>query len=168
MAAACAAAVQKLADLGAHVEAVDPGFEDPLDITCGLWFVGAWTLWNGLTPQQHAVADPDFKAEAQQGASYSALDVQRLNMRRGVLGSHLRQFMHHAAQGLPAPVRQGQVDGAALLKARPARVAPALKYFHGVPAPGQVQRQEGAHQPGPHHGEAFGGGGGGSGSGHRK
>ena len=93
VAAACAAAVQKLADLGAHVEAVDPGFEDPLDITCGLWFVGAWTLWNGLTPQQQAVADPDFRAEAQQGASYSALDVQRLNLRRGVLGSHLRQFM---------------------------------------------------------------------------
>ena len=42
------------------VEAVDPGFDDPLEITTGLWFTGAWTLWNTLTPEQQAVTDPDF------------------------------------------------------------------------------------------------------------
>jgi len=93
VAAACAAAVQVLADLGARVEAVDPGIDDPLDITCGLWFVGAWTLWSGLTPEQQAATDPDFATEAQRGSAYSALDVQRLNLRRGALGAHLRQFM---------------------------------------------------------------------------
>ncbi len=93
VAAACAAAVQKLAGLGAHVEAVDPGFEDPLAITCGLWYVGAWTLWNGLSAQQQAVTDPDFATQAQLGAAYSALDVSRLNLKRGALGSHMRQFM---------------------------------------------------------------------------
>ena len=93
VAAACAAAVQRLAELGAHVEAVDPGFEDPLDITTGLWFVGSWTLWNTLTAAQQAVTDPDFAAEAQLGSAYSALEVQRLNLRRGALGSHMRQFM---------------------------------------------------------------------------
>ena len=45
----CAKAVEDLRALGAHVEAVDPGFDDPLEITSGLWFVGAWTLWNTLT-----------------------------------------------------------------------------------------------------------------------
>jgi len=93
VAAACAAAVQQLAALGAHVEAVDPGFEDPLDITCGLWYAGAWTLWNGLSAEQQAVTDPDFAAQARLGAAYSALDVARLNLRRGALGSHMRQFM---------------------------------------------------------------------------
>jgi aspartyl-tRNA(Asn)/glutamyl-tRNA(Gln) amidotransferase subunit A len=93
VAAACAQAVQRLAELGAHVEAIDPGIEDPLEITCGLWFVGAWTLWNTLTAQQQAVTDPDFAAEAQLGAGFSALEVQRLVLRRGALGSHLRQFM---------------------------------------------------------------------------
>ena len=93
VAAACARAVQKLADLGAHVEAVDPGFEDPLDITCGLWFLGSWTLWNGLNAEQQALVDPDFQAEAQLGAGLSALDVARLNLRRGALGSQMRQFM---------------------------------------------------------------------------
>jgi aspartyl-tRNA(Asn)/glutamyl-tRNA(Gln) amidotransferase subunit A len=93
VAAACARAVDTLRELGAHVEAIDPGFEDPLEITCGLWFVGAWTLWNTLTPEQQKVADPDFIAEAELGAKVSALEVQRLNLRRGVLGSLMRQFM---------------------------------------------------------------------------
>jgi aspartyl-tRNA(Asn)/glutamyl-tRNA(Gln) amidotransferase subunit A len=93
VAAACERAVQLLADLGARVEAVDPGFDDPLEITTGLWFVGAWTLWNTLTPAQQAVTDPDFRAEAAFGERFSALEIQRLNLRRGALGSHMRQFM---------------------------------------------------------------------------
>ena len=93
VAAAVEAAVHQLEGAGAIVEAVDPGFEDPLDITTGLWFVGAWTVWNGLTPAQQAVTDPDFRAEAELGARLSALEVQRLNLRRGTLGSLMRQFM---------------------------------------------------------------------------
>jgi aspartyl-tRNA(Asn)/glutamyl-tRNA(Gln) amidotransferase subunit A len=93
IAAAVARAAALLAELGAEVDAVDPGFEDPLPITTGLWFVGAWTIWNTLTPAQQAVADPDFAAEAQLGSAYSALEVQRLVLARGALGSHMRQFM---------------------------------------------------------------------------
>jgi aspartyl-tRNA(Asn)/glutamyl-tRNA(Gln) amidotransferase subunit A len=93
VAAACAAAVRRLEELGAKVEAVDPGFEDPLEITTGLWFVGAWTIWNTLSAEQQAVTDPDFAAEAALGSAYSALDVQRLVLRRGALGAQMRQFM---------------------------------------------------------------------------
>lgn len=93
VAASCAAAVRDLERLGARVEAVDPGFEDPLEITCGLWFLGAWAIWNTLTPAQQAVTDPDFRAEAEIGATLGTLDVQRLHVRRGALGSHMRQFM---------------------------------------------------------------------------
>ncbi len=93
VAQAVAVAVRQLEDLGAHVEQIDPGFEDPLDITTGLWFVGAWTVWNTLTPEQQAVTDPDFRAEALLGQAYSALDVQRLHLRRGELGTAMRQFM---------------------------------------------------------------------------
>jgi aspartyl-tRNA(Asn)/glutamyl-tRNA(Gln) amidotransferase subunit A len=93
VASAVDAAVRQLESLGAIVEAVDPGFEDPLDITTGLWFVGAWTVWNTLTPQQQSLTDPDFRAQAELGAGYSALDVQRLHQRRGTLGSAMRQFM---------------------------------------------------------------------------
>jgi aspartyl-tRNA(Asn)/glutamyl-tRNA(Gln) amidotransferase subunit A len=93
IAAAVANAVKQLEALGAHVEQVDPGFEDPLDITTGLWFLGAYTVWTGLNAEQQALADPDFRAEAALGAQLSALQVQQLNQRRGVLGSHMRQFM---------------------------------------------------------------------------
>lgn len=93
VAAAVSAAVQVLVAAGAQVEAVDPGFEDPLEITTGLWFTGAWTLWNTLTTEQQAVTDPDFAAEAEAGSRFSNLDIQRLVLRRGELGSQLRQFM---------------------------------------------------------------------------
>ncbi|MFO1025022.1 MAG: amidase [Acetobacteraceae bacterium] len=93
VAAACAAAAGTLEALGAKVEAVDPGFADPLEITTGLWFAGAHAIWAGLTPAQQALTDPDFAAEAALGASVSVLDVQRLTMRRMELGSHMRVFM---------------------------------------------------------------------------
>ena len=93
VAAACAKAAAALQTLGAHVEAVDPGFADPLEITTGLWFIGSLTLWNGLSAAQRAVADADFAAQAELGARYSVLDIQALHQRRGLLGSHLRQFM---------------------------------------------------------------------------
>ena len=59
----------------------------------GLWFTGAWTLWNTLTPQQQEITDPDFAAEAHLGEPMTSLEVQRLVLRRGDLGSTMRQFM---------------------------------------------------------------------------
>ena len=93
VAAAVDRAVHDLQALGAVVEAVDPGIDDPLDLCTGLWFLGAFTLWSGLSPAQQAVCDPDFRAEAALGARLTALDVQQLTLRRGALGAHLRQFM---------------------------------------------------------------------------
>lgn len=93
VAAACARAAARFAELGAHVEQVDPGFEDPVEIITGLWFVGAWTLWNTLTPAQQALTDVDFAAQAHLGSAYSALAVQRLHLRRGALGTQMKQFM---------------------------------------------------------------------------
>ncbi len=93
VAAAVARAAARFAELGARVEQVDPGFEDPLEIITGLWFVGAWTLWNALTPAQQALTDVDFAAQAHLGSAYSALAVQRLHLRRGALGTQMKQFM---------------------------------------------------------------------------
>jgi aspartyl-tRNA(Asn)/glutamyl-tRNA(Gln) amidotransferase subunit A len=125
IAAACERAARRLSDLGAIVEAVDPGIEDPLEITCGLWFVGAWTLWNTLTPAQQVLTDPDFAAEARLGSAFGVLEVQHLNLRRGALGAHLRQFMERfdllvtPTVAVPAfdarPPGQGEVGPAAFL-----------------------------------------------------
>lgn len=125
VAAAVETAVQQLQALGAHVELVDPGFDDPLDITTGLWFSGMWMLWNGLTPEQRAQPDPDFAAQAQLGEKITALELQRLAVRRGALGSHMRQFMQQwdllvtPAVAVPAfdarPAGQVPMDPAAML-----------------------------------------------------
>lgn len=93
VAAATLAAAERFVEMGALVEQIDPGFEDPLDISTGLWFLGAWQIWNTLTPAQQAQTDPDFAAEARIGARLSTLDVQQLHLRRGMLGSLMRQFM---------------------------------------------------------------------------
>jgi aspartyl-tRNA(Asn)/glutamyl-tRNA(Gln) amidotransferase subunit A len=93
VAAAVETAVRRLEALGAHVEQVNPGFEDPLEITTGLWFIGAWALWNTLSPEQHALTDPDFRAQAMLGSRLTTLEVQALHSRRGELGSRMRQFM---------------------------------------------------------------------------
>jgi aspartyl-tRNA(Asn)/glutamyl-tRNA(Gln) amidotransferase subunit A len=93
VAAACAEAVKLLAREGAHVEALDPGIEDPIDICTGLWFSSAWAVWNTLTLEQQELTDPDFEAQALIGSRLSALDVHGFTTRRGLLGSHMRQFM---------------------------------------------------------------------------
>ncbi len=93
IAAATAQAAKHLQDLGAVVQQVDPLTEDPLDITTGLWFAGAYQVWQTLSPAQQAVTDPDFKAQAELGAKFDANAIHTLNQRRGMLGSQLRQFM---------------------------------------------------------------------------
>ncbi len=90
---ACDAGVALLEKLGATITRVDPGFDCPLDISVGLWFLGSHTIWQGLSEAQREQTDPDFRAQASQGASLSALDIAKLNARRGQLGSHMRQFM---------------------------------------------------------------------------
>ncbi len=93
IAAAVKKAASYLAQLGAQVEQVDPGIEDPLDITTGLWFAGAYQVWRTLSKEQQALTDPDFAAQAALGERLDVNAVHQLNQRRGLLGSHLRQFM---------------------------------------------------------------------------
>jgi aspartyl-tRNA(Asn)/glutamyl-tRNA(Gln) amidotransferase subunit A len=92
IAAAVRAAAQTFEQLGAHVEECAPGFASPAEITNGLWFAGAALVYNTLSEAQRARVDPAFRWEAEQGTQLSMLDVQRLHVRRGELGSHMRQF----------------------------------------------------------------------------
>jgi aspartyl-tRNA(Asn)/glutamyl-tRNA(Gln) amidotransferase subunit A len=87
------AAVRTLEAQGALVEQVDPGFEDPIAISTGLWFAVAHQLWRSMTPAQQALADPDFAAEAELGGELDASALHQLNQQRGALGSLMRQFM---------------------------------------------------------------------------
>ncbi|MFM7524410.1 MAG: amidase family protein, partial [Betaproteobacteria bacterium] len=86
-------AVRVLQDLGAKVEQCDPGFTDPIDISVGLWVSVVHQLWTAMSPQQQSLTDPDFQAQAEQGAQYTFADIHRLQLRRAELGSMMRQFM---------------------------------------------------------------------------
>jgi aspartyl-tRNA(Asn)/glutamyl-tRNA(Gln) amidotransferase subunit A len=93
VAAASLRAAEAFVEMGAHVEQVDPGIADPLELAAALLQLGAWHTWNALTPAQRAQTDPDFAAQAQLGARLSALDVQDLQLQRAALGTQMRQFM---------------------------------------------------------------------------
>jgi aspartyl-tRNA(Asn)/glutamyl-tRNA(Gln) amidotransferase subunit A len=124
-----AAAVEKAAlylkQLGAYVEQTDPGIEDPLDITTGLWFAGAYQVWRTLNPSQQALTDPDFAAQVALGERLDVNAIHQLNQRRGLLGSHLRQFMQRfdliltPSTAVPAfqarPAGHSPMDSAAML-----------------------------------------------------
>jgi aspartyl-tRNA(Asn)/glutamyl-tRNA(Gln) amidotransferase subunit A len=92
IAAATRQCAQHLYALGAHVDEVDPGFEDPLDLICGLWFLGSATLLSGLTCDQALRMDPFLRWQAEQGARLTGLEVNRLHQRRADLGVRMRQF----------------------------------------------------------------------------
>jgi aspartyl-tRNA(Asn)/glutamyl-tRNA(Gln) amidotransferase subunit A len=92
IAAAVHKAAEMFAQLGAHVEEVAPGFSSPAEITNGLWFAGAAFLFNNMSEAQRTQVEPAFRWEAEQGAKLSMLDIQKLNLRRGELGSRMRQF----------------------------------------------------------------------------
>ncbi len=92
IAAAVRYAAAAFAALGAQVEEVNPGFANPEEITNKLWFAGAHLLYSNMNEAQRALVEPTFHAQALEGAKLSALDVLRLNVRRGELGTHMRTF----------------------------------------------------------------------------
>src|SRR5690242_3022220 len=85
-------AVETLADLGAMVEEVDPGFENPAETFRAHWFAGAANLLRRYPDDQRARMDPRLVAAALEGAGQLLLDYLAAVDRRGALGSHMRRF----------------------------------------------------------------------------
>ncbi len=85
-------AAEAFAALGAQIDEVAPGFSNPEEITTKLWFVSSLSLISGMTQEQVALTDPALRWQAEQGRKVSALELQKLTMRRGELGSLMRQF----------------------------------------------------------------------------
>jgi len=92
VAAAVRSSAERLAELGAYVEEVDPGFDNPLEITMKLWFVGSATLYGGLTAAQRELVDPALAAQAEAGGRVTVQEMQSLIKRRGDLGVLMRKF----------------------------------------------------------------------------
>ncbi len=86
-------AVKVMSSLGAHVEQVDPGFEDPSSCFRILWWSGARALASQLTLEQRKLLDPGLADVVEQSMAISLDDYLNAEKQRGALGILMRTFM---------------------------------------------------------------------------
>lgn len=93
IAALTAAAAQAFAELGATVEEVDPGFDDPIEILMTLWSSGAALALKSIDAAGRKQMDPGLVAVAEQGERIPASAyVDALLNRRNALAYRMAQF----------------------------------------------------------------------------
>jgi len=88
-----AAAAKRFEEMGAHVEQVDPGLDDPGEIFQTLWWAGAGFLLGDLPPEKKAQLDPGLRRMAEEGKAISLKKYLDAHAARGVYSSKMRQFM---------------------------------------------------------------------------
>jgi aspartyl-tRNA(Asn)/glutamyl-tRNA(Gln) amidotransferase subunit A len=87
-----AAAGAVFAELGAHVEQVDPGFASPQATFEAHWYAGAANLLRPYGESQRAAMDPGLVEIATAGEQIPLLDYLAAVGQRGALGQHMRVF----------------------------------------------------------------------------
>lgn len=92
IAAAVHKAVQAFVDLGAEVDEVDPGFEDPAWVFRTHWYFGAANLYRKLTPEQRKLMDPGFVEVAEEGLTYTSEQIAKAAEARAALGLTMNLF----------------------------------------------------------------------------
>jgi aspartyl-tRNA(Asn)/glutamyl-tRNA(Gln) amidotransferase subunit A len=85
-------AAHVMADQGAIITAVDPGFPDPFEAFFILWSAGAAKLLGGIDRTRHSEMDPGFVELARRGAAYSAIDYLGAEAVRVGLVTHMNLF----------------------------------------------------------------------------
>lgn len=85
-------AVRVFEDLGARVEEVNPGFENPRR-DFGVYYSVRFTFTvEGMTPEQRALLDPGLVEMAEEGRRFGVRDLMEAEMRRAELGRHMSLF----------------------------------------------------------------------------
>lgn len=90
--AAARKAALAFADLGAHVEEVDPGFPKPIEIEKPLWFGVAATLVDAVPPPEREKMDEGLRRMADKGRHYALADFLAANTQRAELALHMLRF----------------------------------------------------------------------------
>jgi len=85
-------AARVFADLGAHVEAQDPGFEDQLPVFAKHWFPGAAAVVRAIHPRKRRSMDPGLLEVARQGERIGAREYLDAVQKRGTLGARMNLF----------------------------------------------------------------------------
>ncbi len=86
------AAAAVLADAGAHVEQVDPGFADPVDAFHVLWFAGAASVLRAYGADAVKRVDPGLRRSAERANEFSAADYLDATAVRVDLGVRMGRF----------------------------------------------------------------------------
>jgi aspartyl-tRNA(Asn)/glutamyl-tRNA(Gln) amidotransferase subunit A len=87
-----ARAAERFAQLGAHVDEVDPGFEDPREAFETLWFAGAARAIADLGDPAPDMLDPGLSEAVAVGRVTSALDYLAAANERDRLGVRMSTF----------------------------------------------------------------------------
>lgn len=90
--AAARKAAQVFVDLGAHVEEVDPGFPDPIEIEKPIWFGVASTIVDGVPPGEREKMDEGLRRMADEGRRVSLADYLAAHTQRTELALHMLRF----------------------------------------------------------------------------
>jgi aspartyl-tRNA(Asn)/glutamyl-tRNA(Gln) amidotransferase subunit A len=85
-------AALRFAELGAHVEETDPGFENAEPVFTTHWFAGAAALLRGFDSEQLKLVDPGLRDVARQGAKIRTLDYLDAVRKRGQMGALMNRF----------------------------------------------------------------------------
>ncbi|MBL8381047.1 MAG: amidase [Burkholderiales bacterium] len=89
---AVAAAVQVFADLGATVEAADPGFPDCGPLFATHWFSIARNTFGRLPPDKYKLLDPGLQATCEYAARYGIADFLDYQAGRVQVGEAMKTF----------------------------------------------------------------------------
>ena len=93
IAALTEAAAMSFREMGATVEEVDPGFEDPIEMLMTIWSAGAALALRSVGPQDRARMDPGLVAVAEAGERVPASAyVDSLLNRRNALALTMARF----------------------------------------------------------------------------
>jgi len=85
-------AAKRFAELGAHVETVDPGFESPAVAWLHLWWAGAAKAMSAFTPEERKRLDPGLEESAKNGAKLSAVDYLNADAVRAQISVQMAKF----------------------------------------------------------------------------
>jgi aspartyl-tRNA(Asn)/glutamyl-tRNA(Gln) amidotransferase subunit A len=91
--AATAKAAQVFEELGAQVEAVDPGFAEPIDMIRTMWSAVATTIVDAVPAHDRAKMDPGFLRVAEQGRRYTLADYLAAYQNRAELANAMARFL---------------------------------------------------------------------------
>lgn len=92
IAACCAAAARRFAELGAQVEEVGDVFPPPREALWTLWAAGTAWLLAGFPTDKHELCDPGLRAMAEEGARITGADYVAADLARTALGTRMAEF----------------------------------------------------------------------------